>query len=107
MEGRVSSGHDVIPALRVLVTPVQSTARTGAGAGAGAGDTGQGRGEAIEYEDQCSNDTNSGGQTQVQLVVHIGSSEAVHLSAEDCGNVDDIKHGHDDDESVVVTVSDV
>ena len=61
-------------------------------------DADQRAGEAIEHEDDGADEADGGGQAQVELVVHIGSLEAVGLPAHDGGDVDNVKHGHDDDE---------
>ena len=61
---------------------------------AAGGDADQRAGEPIEHEDDGADEADGGGQPQVELVVHVGSLEAVSLPAHDGGDVDDVQHRH-------------
>ena len=81
VEGGVLAGEDVIPAERALVGPGQGTAGVGWRGLTAGRDAGEGTGEPVEEQHQGAQQTDGGGQAQVQLVVEIGSLETVNLPA--------------------------
>ena len=94
VEAGVLAGEDVVSAERALVVPGHRAARAGSGRLATRRDAGERSGESSEEEHQATQQADSGGQAQVQLVVHIGSLETVNLPAQEGGNVEDVKEGH-------------
>ena len=78
-----------------LIAPVQGTVGAGTRGGAAHWDTDQGWGEPVQQEHQARHQAEDTSQTQVQLVPHIGSLEAVVVIAKYPGHVDDIQTSHD------------